>query len=89
MSDMLCTACGEVAAARACACARCGSRDLLPADAPAARRYLDARAARRAAQAAAGSEAGSKADDGAGEASARAQATGKVLGRALGRLLGK
>jgi hypothetical protein len=77
MPEVLCTACGEVGAARDGACARCGSRDVLPADHPAARRFIEARAARQAPPA---SEP---------PVSARAEATGKVLGRALGRLIGK
>jgi len=77
MADYLCTDCGEVGALSHGACAKCGSRSLLPADAPAARKFIEARAARQAPKA--GPEAPSP----------RAEATGKVLGRALGKLFGK
>lgn len=75
MTEMLCTACGAVDA-MAGSCPRCGSPALLASDAPAARRYLEARAASTAAGA------------DAGRSALRAEATGKVLGRALGRLFG-
>lgn len=77
--QILCTGCGEVGAPADGRCSHCGSADLLPADAPSARRFIEARAARRAAPAPAP----------AAEPSVRAQATGKVLGRALGKLFGK
>jgi uncharacterized OB-fold protein len=75
--ESLCTACGEVGEPRDGACRACGSRDLLPADAPGARKFIDARAVRDAPKAPPGAP------------SAKAEATGRVLGRALGKLLGK
>lgn len=77
MPEILCTACGAVGAPKDGACAKCGSRDVLPADAPAARKFIEARAARQAPK------------DEADAPSVRAEATGKVLGRALGKLFGK
>jgi predicted ATP-dependent serine protease len=76
-TDILCTACGEVGAPKAGRCAACGSNDVLPADAPVARKFIEDRKARLAAKAV------------SGHASLRAEATGKVLGRALGKLIGK
>ena len=80
MAGMLCTECGAVGAPSATpqgnTCARCGGALLLPADAPAARAFIERRAAREAA----------KSDTGL---SVRAEATGKVLGRTLGRLFRK
>jgi len=78
MPEILCTACGIVGAPKDGACAKCGSRDVLPADAPSARRFIEARAARQAPPA-----------EPAAAASPRAAATGKVLGRTLGKLFGK
>ncbi len=78
MPEILCTACGSVGAPMGGACAKCGSRDVLPADAPSARKFIEARESRR----------GAKTEPPA-EPSARASATGKVLGRALGKLFGK
>jgi hypothetical protein len=75
--EVLCTACGQVDVPKAGSCAGCGSKDLLPADAPAARKFIEERKARNAVRA------------NPGEPSVRAEATGKVLGRALGKLLGK
>lgn len=77
MPEILCTACGAVGAPKDGACAKCGSRDVLAADAPSARKFIEARNARRA----------TPAEPAA--ASPRAEATGKVLGRALGRIFGK
>ena len=80
MADVLCTECGQVGAAKptphGSACAHCGGTLLLPADAPAARAFIDKRAAREAPKTGPG-------------LSARAEATGKVLGRTLGRLFSK
>ena len=77
MPEILCTACGSVGAPMGGACAKCGSRDVLPADAPSARKFIEAREARRTPP----TEPTA--------ASPRAAATGKVLGRALGKLFGK
>ena len=76
MPEILCTECGEVGADNAGRCTRCGSSQVLAADAPAARRFIEERDARNRAAP-------------AHTASIRAQATGKVLGRALGRLFKK
>jgi uncharacterized OB-fold protein len=78
MPEILCTACGIVGAPKDGACAKCGSRDVLPADAPSARKFIEARKARQAPP-----------GEPAAAASARAAATGKVLGRTLGKLFGK
>jgi uncharacterized OB-fold protein len=78
MPEILCTACGAVGTPKDGGCAKCGSRDVLAADAPSARKFIEARAARQ----------GAKTEPPA-EPSARASATGMVLGRALGKLLGK
>jgi uncharacterized OB-fold protein len=77
MPEILCTACGAVGAPKDGACAKCGSRDVLAADAPSARKFIEARAARQSAPSV------------PAEPPARAEATGRVLGRALGKLLGK
>jgi ribosomal protein L40E len=77
MPEILCTACGAVGTPKDGACAKCGSRDVLPADAPSARKFIEAREARQ----------GTKIDG--DTPSVRAEVTGKVLGRALGKLLGK
>lgn len=77
MPEILCTSCGVVGTPKDGACAKCGSRDVLPADAPAARKFIEARVARQ----------GTKGE--ADAPSVRAEATGKVLGRALGKLFGK
>jgi hypothetical protein len=80
MADVLCTECGAVGAPKTApqgsACAHCGGTLLLAADSPAARAFIDNRAALEAAK----SERG---------VSVRAEATGKVLGRALGKLFRK
>ena len=76
MPEILCTQCGEVGPDKAGNCAHCGSSQVLPADSPSARKFIDARNARKSTNA-------------PGEASTRSQATGKVLGRALGRFLKK
>jgi hypothetical protein len=77
MPEILCTACGTVGTPKNGACAKCGSRDVLPADAPAARKFIEARNARQSPPAEPAAP------------SLRAEATGKVLGRALGKLFGK
>jgi uncharacterized OB-fold protein len=77
MPEILCTACGAVGTPKDGGCAKCGSRDVLAADAPSARKFIEARNARQA-------PPGGPAQD-----SPRAEATGKVLGRALGRIFGK
>ncbi|MDZ7651105.1 MAG: hypothetical protein U5L03_00280 [Burkholderiaceae bacterium] len=77
MPEILCTACGSVGQTTSGACPRCGSRDVLPADAPSARKFIEARNARQSPPAAPAAP------------SPRAEATGKVLGRALGKLFGK
>jgi uncharacterized OB-fold protein len=75
--EILCTACGAVGEPRDGACPACGSRDLLPADAPSARKFIEARAARNAPKPPSDAP------------SVQAAATGRVLGRALGKLFGK
>jgi hypothetical protein len=77
MPEILCTACGGLSEATSGACPRCGSRDVLPADALAARKFIEARNARQSPPAEPAAP------------SVRAEATGKVLGRALGKLFGK
>jgi uncharacterized Zn finger protein (UPF0148 family) len=77
MLEILCTACGAVGAPKEGACANCGSRDVLAADAPSARKFIEARNARQSPPAEPAAP------------SLRAEATGKVLGRALGRIFGK
>jgi uncharacterized OB-fold protein len=77
MPEILCTACGTVGMPKDGGCAKCGSRDVLLADAPTARKFIEARNARQAPPTE------------TAQASPRAEATGKVLGRALGRLFGK
>ena len=74
MSEFLCTQCGKVGVAAAGKCDACGSADLLPADAPSARKFIEARAPK---------------DASTSGASVRAEATGKVLGRAFGKLFKK
>lgn len=75
MPEILCTHCGEIGADSAGRCAKCGSAEVLPADSPIARKFIDQRNARRT---------GSSAPLGE-----RAEATGKVLGRTLGKLFKK
>jgi len=76
MHEILCTRCGAVGPDAAGNCARCGSSQVLAADAPHARKFIEERDARNRGAA-------------SGSASIRTQATGKVLGRALGRLFRK
>ena len=77
MSEILCTHCGKVGEPKAGQCAHCGSTEVLPADSPLARRFIDARSATK--------EGGTAAS----RTALAAEATGKVLGRALGKLFRK
>ncbi len=74
MTQILCTDCGHVGEPRAGYCSKCGGTTVLPADAPAARRFIEQR------QKIEGGEAKPA------PLSVRAEATGKVLGRILGKL---
>jgi uncharacterized Zn finger protein (UPF0148 family) len=74
MTQILCTECGHVDQPQSGRCAKCGSTTVLPADAPAARRFIEQR---------------QKAESGQAQPvplSVRAEATGKVFGRLLGKL---
>jgi predicted ATP-dependent serine protease len=74
MTQILCTECGHVGEPQAGRCAKCGGTTVLPADAPAARRFIEQR---------------QKVEDSKAEGaplSVRAEATGKVFGRILGKL---
>jgi ribosomal protein L40E len=76
MADIVCMQCGVTGPPGDDRCQRCGGSQVLPADAPLARKFLaELEATRRSAA--------------ADSTSVRANATGKVLGRALGRLLKK
>jgi predicted ATP-dependent serine protease len=77
MSEILCTHCGTVGEPKAGQCAHCGSTEVLPADSPPARKFIDERTATKG-----GGASGSR-------TALRAEATGKVLGRALGKLFRK
>lgn len=74
MADIVCMQCGETGPASDGRCTRCGGSQVVPADTPLARKFLDELEAKRRSAA-------------TGTPSVRAEATGKVLGRALGRLL--
>jgi predicted ATP-dependent serine protease len=74
MTQILCTECGHVGEPQSGRCAKCGGTTVLPADAPAARRFIEQR---------------QKVQDGQAQPvplSVRAEATGKVFGRLLGKL---
>src|SRR5262249_22040405 len=74
MPEILCTQCGEVGVDNAGRCAHCGSTEVLPADSPLARKFIDARNARQSKN---------------GDLAKRSEATGKVFGRAFGKLIKK
>lgn len=75
MTQILCIDCGHVGEPQAGHCSTCGGTTVLPADAPAARRFIEQR---------------QKVEDGQAQPaplSVRAEATGKVVGRILGKLV--
>ena len=70
MNEILCIQCGEVALPVADKCPHCGSAEIVPADSPIARKFIDERAAR-------------KQSGGAQRAAATGKVLGRALGRFL------
>lgn len=76
MPEVLCTQCGAVGPDAGGRCGKCASTDVLPADSPIARKFIDQRNARKTGAAST-------------PLAERAEVTGKVLGRTFGKLFKK